>query len=192
MEPKSAIANPEQMILDKALLSLKKGEAQIIAGVDSLGMSERCVEVPWAAALLRDSSSVLDIGFSMSPPEWMGVLLRLAESGSRLVGIDIIDPNRVKSRYRADQVSAVLQIPVRVADFLTALSEEELFDTVACISTLEHIGIDRATDPSNTATVFERSESVSFFAWADPNFSTCWIGWGNFASRLTRLRHTPI
>jgi len=47
MEPKSAIANPEQMILDKALLSLKKGEAQIIAGVDSLGMSERCVEVPW-------------------------------------------------------------------------------------------------------------------------------------------------
>ena len=161
MEPISAIANPEQMILDKALLSLKKGEAQIIADVDSLGMSGRCVEVPWAAALLRDSSSVLDIGFSMSPPEWMGVLLRLAESGSRLVGIDIIDPNRVKSRYRADQVSAVLQIPVRVADFLTALSEEELFDTVACISTLEHIGIDRATEPSNTDTVFARAKSVS-------------------------------
>jgi len=95
MEPISAIANPEQMILDKALLSLKKGEAQIIAGVDSLGMSERCVEVPWAAALLRDSSSVLDIGFSMSPPEWMGVLLRLSESSSKLVGIDIIDQNRL-------------------------------------------------------------------------------------------------
>jgi hypothetical protein len=28
MEPISAIANPEQMILDKALLSLKKGEAR--------------------------------------------------------------------------------------------------------------------------------------------------------------------
>jgi 23S rRNA U2552 (ribose-2'-O)-methylase RlmE/FtsJ len=161
MEPISAIANPEQMILDRALLSLNKGEAEVIAGVDSLGMSERCVEVPWAAALLRGSSSVLDIGFSMSPPEWMGVLLRLSELGSRLVGIDIIDPNRVESRYRVDQVSAVMQIPVRVEDFLTALPEGELFDTVACISTLEHIGIDRATEPSNTATVFERSESAS-------------------------------
>jgi hypothetical protein len=107
MEPISAIANPEQMILDKALLSLKKGEAQIIAGVDSLGMSERCVEVPWAAALLRDSSSVLDIGFSMSPPEWMGVLLRLSESGSRLVGIDrATEPSNTDAVFaRAKSVS---------------------------------------------------------------------------------------
>lgn len=161
MEPLAEIVNPEQIILDKALLSLNTGEAQVIVGVDSLEMSERCVEVPWAAALLKDSQSVLDIGFSMSPPEWMGVLLRLTELGSKLVGIDIIDPIRVESRYRADQVSAVMEIPVRVEDFLTAKPQDELFDTVACISTLEHIGIDRATDPSNTATVFERAESAT-------------------------------
>jgi len=113
-------------------------------------MSERCVEVPWAAALLKDTKSILDIGFSMSPPEWMGVLLRVRELNMNLVGIDIIDPVRVKSRYRADQVEAVLRVPVTVADFLTAQPGESRFETVACISTLEHIGFDKATDPTNT------------------------------------------
>ncbi len=133
----------------------------MITGVGSLGMSERCVEVPWAAALLKDTKSILDIGFSMSPPEWMGVLLRVRELNADLVGIDIIDPVRVESRYRADQVEAVLKVPVRVEDFLSAQPDDSLFETVTCISTLEHIGFDKATDPTNTKSVFARAESVS-------------------------------
>ena len=60
-----------------------------------------------AAALLKGSSSVLDIGFSMSPPEWMGVLLRLSELGSRLVGIDrATEPSNTDAVFaRAKSVS---------------------------------------------------------------------------------------
>jgi hypothetical protein len=154
-------ATPEQQILDRAFESLLTGTPRVITGVGSLGMSERCIEVPWAAALLKDARSILDIGFSMSPPEWMGVLLRVKESNTDLVGIDIIDPTRVKSRYRADQVEAVMKVQVRVEDFLSARSDGSLFETVACISTLEHIGFDKATDPSNTKSVFARAESIS-------------------------------
>lgn len=151
----------EQQILDRALQSLLTGTPLVITGVGSLEMSERCIEVPWAAALLKDSKSILDIGFSMSPPEWMGVLLRVQELDTDLVGIDIIDPTRVKSRYRADQVEAVMKVPVRVEDFLSARSDGSLYETVACISTLEHIGFDKATDPTNTKSVFARAKSIS-------------------------------
>ncbi|MDE0974501.1 MAG: hypothetical protein OSA11_05305 [Candidatus Nanopelagicales bacterium] len=151
----------EQQILDRALESLLTGTPLVITGVGSLEMSERCIEVPWAAALLKDSKSILDIGFSMSPPEWMGVLLRVQELDTDLVGIDIIDPTRVKSRYRADQVEAVMKVQVRVEDFLSARSDGSLFETVACISTLEHIGFDKATDPTNTKSVFARAKSIS-------------------------------
>jgi hypothetical protein len=161
MAPSATEPTSEQQILDQALESLLAGTPRVITGVGSLEMSERCIEVPWAAALLKDSKSILDIGFSMSPPEWMGVLLRVQELNTDLVGIDIIDPTRVKSRYRADQVEAVMKIPVRVEDFLLARSDGSLFDTVACISTLEHIGFDKATDPTNTKSVFARAESVS-------------------------------
>jgi hypothetical protein len=154
-------ATPEQQVLDRAFESLLYGVPHVITGVGSLGMSERCIEVPWAAALLKDTRSILDIGFSMSPPEWMGVLLRVQESNTDLVGIDIIDPTRVKSRYRADQVEAVMKVQVRVEDFLSARPDGSLFETVACISTLEHIGFDKATDPSNTKSVFARAESIS-------------------------------
>ena len=91
----------------------------------------------------------------------MGVLLQVQELDTDLVGIDIIDPTRVKSRHRADQVEAVMKVPVRVEDFLSARSDGSLFDTVACISTLEHIGFDKATDPTNTKFVFARAESIS-------------------------------
>jgi hypothetical protein len=80
-------ATPEQQILDRAFESLLTGTPRVITGVGSLGMSERCIEVPWAAALLKDARSILDIGFSMSPPEWMGVLLRVKESNTDLVAL---------------------------------------------------------------------------------------------------------
>ena len=161
MAPSATESTSEQQILDRALESLLTGTPLVITGVGSLEMSERCIEVPWAAALLKDSKSILDIGFSMSPPEWMGVLLQVQELDTDLVGIDIIDPTRVKSRYRADQVEAVMKVPVRVEDFLSARSDGSLYETVACISTLEHIGFDKATDPTNTKSVFARAESIS-------------------------------
>jgi SAM-dependent methyltransferase len=95
----------------------------------------------------------------MSPPEWLGVLLAVRERGADLTGIDIIDPQRVRSRYPADLVDAVLSVPARVEDILNAEPVTGLYDTISCVSTLEHIGFDVASPPEDLMSAFVRAES---------------------------------
>jgi hypothetical protein len=47
MAPTGTELTAEWKILDQALESLLTGSPHVITGVGSLGMSERCVEVPW-------------------------------------------------------------------------------------------------------------------------------------------------
>ena len=147
-------------ILRAALASLSSRQPEPIVGIASVGMSERCVEVPWVAAHLGDESLILDVGWAMSPPEWFGVLLERREQGCDLVGIDIIDPQRVRTRYTAGQVDRVLSVPVRVEDILQAQVESALFECITCVSTLEHIGFDVASDPSDTTSAFVRADTA--------------------------------
>ncbi len=128
--------------LERALECLESGVAAPLVGVETRNWSERCVEVPWAAAHLSKVGRLLDVGWSMSPPEWLGVLLAARTRGSDLVGIDIINPERVRNRYPADMVEQVFDVPVRVESVLDAQPDGEFFDTITCISTLEHIGFD--------------------------------------------------
>ena len=147
-------------ILRAALASLSSRKPEPIVGNASVGMSERCVEVPWVAAHLGEEASILDVGWAMSPPEWFGVLLERRNQGCNLVGIDIIDPQRVRTRYAADQIDHVLDVPVRVEDVLDAEVGSSLFDCITCVSTLEHIGFDIASDPSDTSSAFVRANTA--------------------------------
>ena len=130
-----------------------------LQGDKTVGWSERCVEVPWISGYLGTSKKLLDIGWSMSPPEWLGVLLAAQEMGVSLTGIDIIDPHRVASRFPPDIRDAVPAVPVRVEDFLTAEVESDRFDTITCLSTLEHIGFDVASSPDDQTSAFVRAKS---------------------------------
>jgi len=155
-----AKSNESVETLQRALECLESGESLPITGVGTLAWSERCVEVPWAAAHLHKAGRLLDVGFSMSPPEWMGVLLAARTRGSDLVGIDIIDPERVRNRYPADTVDQVFDVPVRVESVLDAQPGAELFDTITCISTLEHIGFDFASAPGFEDSAFARATTA--------------------------------
>jgi len=137
--------------------NLLQGKACPMVGIATVNMSERCVEVPWAAGHMRRGKRILDIGWSMSSPEWIGVVLEAIRQGAEVVGIDIIDPRRVAGRYPQDFRAEVLAVPTRIEDFMTANPAGEMFDTVTCISTLEHIGFDRATPQEVSTTVFDRS-----------------------------------
>jgi 2-polyprenyl-3-methyl-5-hydroxy-6-metoxy-1,4-benzoquinol methylase len=95
----------------------------------------------------------------MSPPEWIGVLLQSQADGANLTGIDIIDPNRVRSRYPAAIVDQVLNVPVRIESILTAEPTDDKYDVITCVSTLEHIGFDFATEPEVTESAFIRSKT---------------------------------
>ena len=146
--------------LERALECLESGVAKPITGVETIQWSERCVEVPWAAAHLHAPGRLLDVGWSMSPPEWLGVLLAAHSRGSDLMGIDIIDPERVRNRYPAEMVNQVFEVPVRVESILNAEPDGELFDTMTCISTLEHIGFDFASSPEDNDSAFDRATSA--------------------------------
>jgi 2-polyprenyl-3-methyl-5-hydroxy-6-metoxy-1,4-benzoquinol methylase len=147
--------------LNQALSCLKTGEPVPIVGSQTRNWSERCVEVPWAASFLGESKKLLDVGWSMSPPEWLGVLLAARAQGVELTGIDIIDPQRVKSRYPENLVDQVFEVPVRVENVLQAEPQGSFFDMITCISTLEHIGFDFASPPENNQSVFSRANSAA-------------------------------
>jgi len=152
-----ATSNESAETSKRALECLESGVAVPITGVDTLAWSERCVEVPWAAAHLYKTGRLLDVGWSMSPLKWLGVLLGARTRGSDLVGIDIIYPERVRTRYPADIVDQVFDVPVRVESVLDARPDGELFDTITCISTLEHVGFDFASAPGVEDSAFARA-----------------------------------
>lgn len=146
-------------VLQQAMAAIGTGSPRAINGPSTTAWSERCVEVPWVAALLPVEGRLLDVGWAMSPPEWLGVLLELVNRGCEVTGIDIIDPSRVRSRYPQEIVDRVLAVPVRVEDFLEAEPRDGLFDALTCVSTLEHIGFDIASPKESEDSVFVRSKT---------------------------------
>jgi len=147
------------VVLDRAVFCLKSSEPKPLTGEITISWSERCVEVPWISSFLKSPGRVLDVGWAMSPPEWIGVLLAVIDRGSEVVGIDIVDPQRVRTRYAHDQVDRVLSVPVRVEDILSAEPVDGVFDTLTCVSTLEHIGFDVASPPDNADSAFTRGRT---------------------------------
>lgn len=148
-----------EVVLKAGLASLQAGVLAPLRGPDTRDFSERCVEVPWVAGQLGGVNRLLDVGWAMSPPEWLGVLFAVADRGTLLTGIDIINPSRVKTRYPTDLVDRVLSTPVRVEDFLLAQPSDGRYDAITCVSTLEHIGFDVASPESDSSSAFVRSRT---------------------------------
>lgn len=149
-----------RVVLDRALECLVSGVSKPLLGPVTEHWSERCVEIPWVSAHIGSANSILDIGWSMSPPEWLGVLLASRRAGANLTGIDIVDPKRVESRFLPDMLNEIMAVPVIVGDILTYEPLDEIFDLLTCVSTLEHIGFDQATPPDVTDTVFVRASTA--------------------------------
>lgn len=154
------LSGENEATLNRALVCLETGKAIPIVGPQTRTWSERCVEVPWAASFLGQPSRLLDVGWTMSPPEWLGVLLAVRSKGVDLVGIDIIDPERVKSRYPIELLEQIFNVPVRVENVLEAELHGKPFDVLTCISTLEHIGFDFASPLEDETSAFLRATSA--------------------------------
>ena len=155
------LSSENEATLSQALLCLNTGKAIPIVGPQTRAWSERCVEVPWAASFLSQPLRLLDVGWTMSPPEWIGVLLAARSGGTDLVGIDIIDPQRVKGRYPTELVDQIFDVPVRVENVLEAELDGKPFDVITCISTLEHIGFDFASPLEDETSAFSRATSAT-------------------------------
>lgn len=92
------------------------------------GTDERVIELPWVLSRLRREGRVLEVGYAFAEPPYLGALLR---SGLEIVGVD-------RATLDIDGMET-LQSDVRDLPF-----EDQSFDQVLLVSTLEHIGADNA------------------------------------------------
>lgn len=149
-----------QIVYDLAMDVLSGGDVTIL---QTPGFSERIIEVPKAAYWLKkfaaeESCKIMDIGYTMSSLDWLGLLLKLNEQDNcSLNAKDIVKPERVKSRYPQEWLDAIFKVPVEIGDIREMDLPENQFDVVTCISTIEHIGFDEAEE-EDSGTAFKRSE----------------------------------
>jgi SAM-dependent methyltransferase len=111
-------------------------------GLFGAGLTERCIEAPWAETWLAGRRDILDIGFALSHIDWLRTLIGIRDAGATLTAADIVAPERVAQRYPDDLRPAALATPVILGDVRMAALPEAAFDAVSCISTIEHIGFD--------------------------------------------------
>ena len=86
---------------------------------------ERAIEIPWVLARYAGEPRVLDIGTAFAERAYVEGLRDLG--ATELVTVDLAEP--------ADVLADVRDLPF----------EDDRFDLVFCVSTLEHIGRDNAT-----------------------------------------------
>jgi SAM-dependent methyltransferase len=124
------------------------------------GLSERAVETPWVASHFKGGERLLDVGFTMSSLDYLGLLLELRKRFDVTIeAVDIVKPERVARRYPPEWLDQVMQVPITIGDLRTQPLPKGRYDVATIISTIEHIGFDEATheDPK---TAFARSTTA--------------------------------
>jgi O-antigen chain-terminating methyltransferase len=96
-------------------------------GKQGINDSERYIEIPWALSLYAGEPVVLDVGYAHAEQRYIDGLLALGIPG--LHGIDLVKK----------QVDGIIP---HVADIRDTSFDDNFFDLVFCISTIEHIGRD--------------------------------------------------
>jgi O-antigen chain-terminating methyltransferase len=94
---------------------------------DTVGLSERVVEIPWVLSRYRGEEDVLDIGTSNAPDVYLSSLTRL--NIPNLVGLDLSGVS-------------VAKVEVVRGDMTQMPFGHRAFGLILCISTLEHCGKD--------------------------------------------------
>lgn len=90
---------------------------------------ERPIEIPWVLSRLAGAAAVLDVGTANAEPAYVAGLVTAGIP--RLVGLDL-------APFSVDGLASV------VGDLRALPFPDGGFDAVACISTLEHVGLDNA------------------------------------------------
>ena len=98
-----------------------------------IGLSERCVEIPWFFSLLGKKAGLhLDAGSSLN----FDALLKLDPLSRKNIIIANLNPEM--NCYWQDGVSYIFW------DLRKPLFADNIFDSISCISVLEHIGLDNS------------------------------------------------
>src|SRR5262249_29268769 len=88
---------------------------------------ERFIEIPWVLARYAGEARVLDVGYANAEAAYLAALVEAAPDG--VVGVDPVSADRAGIR-------AV------VGDMRALPFDDDAFDVVLCVSTIEHVGRD--------------------------------------------------
>lgn len=147
-----------EIILNYCKKILSNEESHSFSKFLGYNLSERSIETPWVAQIIKEYEikSILDIGFSLSSLDYLGLLLELKNNYNLSIHVvDIINPERIKNRYPTEWLSDIMSIDITIGDIREIELPKNRFDAVNCISTIEHIGFDEATN-NNSRTAFAR------------------------------------
>lgn len=138
------ITKEQKLILDLSKEIVASEKKPNFTDYFSQGFSERCIEVPWVAQKIKDAKKVLDIGYTFASLEYLGLLLYLKRTRNILLeATDILSPERVRGRYPKGWLEDVLETNIYIGDVRSLnFTKTNYYDTVTCISTIEHIGFD--------------------------------------------------
>jgi hypothetical protein len=137
----AALESPQLMAAFAAATSLPPGFGRQI--------DERVVEYPWALARLGPGpGSLLDAGAALNH----GFLMRQPALAQRRVVVYTLGPSRYERVFVRPNVSYIY------GDLRETILRDHCFDDVACISTIEHIGMDNTQFYTGDGRFRERRE----------------------------------
>ncbi len=121
------------------------------------GHDERCIEVPWALSCYQGQKKILEIGLCLADLSLVLAQVKLKQlAHCQLSGLDIVDLNRVKSRFTSLGFDISEYYNFRQADARDTGFSDDSFDLIFLISTLEHFGFDAFQPDKSKGTVFKR------------------------------------
>lgn len=95
-----------------------------------IGLSERIVEIPWTLSHLTKKGNHLDAGSSLN---FRDIVLNSVFDDKKVF---IVNLNTERNCYVNDSVSYVY------GDLRKKIFMDEFFDSISCVSVLEHVGMD--------------------------------------------------
>jgi len=114
-----------------------------IEELQGYGDTERYVEIPWALSKYSNEQTVLDIGYANAEERYIKFLLSLKIPN--LHGLDISER----------KIEGLIS---HVGDIRNTNFEDNYFDLIFCISTIEHIGRDNSVYKANFTEDLEKGD----------------------------------
>ncbi|MFH1581706.1 MAG: class I SAM-dependent methyltransferase [Pseudomonadota bacterium] len=134
-------------------------------------LDERCVEIPWALSRYQGQKKILEIGLALADLMLVKAQIQLKQLGeAKLYALDIVEIDRVLNRFDKLDVNIRGLYHFTQGDARNSLLNDNSFDLIFLISTLEHIGFDEFEPDKSLETVFKRpSEYPDKF----PDYNDC-------------------
>ena len=121
-------------------------------------IDERDTEIKYLKSQYQKQKKILEIGISLADPKVLKYQIYLKKKfNCKLFAVDIIDYKSVINRFKNLEIDKHYKF--KKQNILNLFFNNNFFDLVCLISTLEHVGFDKPKKSKDLKGVFERSKN---------------------------------